>query len=134
RGTDKGVVAAGGGREKPGSSPASRTTTGCAPDAQLTGQSGSQDRIVAACDRGLIFHPSQERGVRPSGVLTWPPAALTRSEQAKGGCVGTAAVIGSHRRDVHARSEERRVGKECRARWATDQKKKRKQGSTETSS
>src|SRR5256885_11197016 len=78
-----------------------------------------------ACICSDFFFSSRRRHTRLQG--DWSSRVLFRSRARAGGGGGAAGRGDRHRlrRRRHHRSEERRVGKECRSRWAPDHLKKK---------
>src|SRR5438105_14725404 len=74
---------------------------------------------------------SGDWALEPSGVLTyvlyaWPPTDWALPTAASPATSPTTSPRAARRFTQCMRSEERRVGKECRSRWSADHKKKKK--------
>src|SRR5437588_8965745 len=90
---------------------------------------------VQTCALPISSSPSAERAVpvtplvwiAVSGLITRSAVPSTVSTLRMYGC-GTAMTMPTR----SERSEERRVGKECRSRWAPDHKKKRIEKATQS--
>src|SRR5438552_17270762 len=76
-----------------------------------------------------VFFFQAEDGIRDDLVTGVQTCALPISRESSGtGTRCPASYAAARGTDVSLRSEERRVGKECRARWWREHKKKKYQG------
>ena len=77
-------------------------------------------RLFAEAHRRELCPPGKKTAVLPTGELTWrtSPAAVALTAVDK--VIGRLKAAALHRfiRVKESRSEERRVGKECRSRWS----------------
>src|SRR5690349_24778083 len=89
--------------------------------------------VIAVCEEGSFTRAAQREHATQSGI-SQHVAAVERSlrvklfERTAGGVTPTPAGLRYYKRCVEAigaRSEERRVGKECRSRWVASQWKKK---------
>src|SRR5207247_7767323 len=81
---------------------------------------------LAASDYLLFFFFQAEDGIRDPLVTGVQTCALPISAGGPGECPSGASREGSRAADGQdTRSEERRVGKECRSRWSPDHYKKK---------
>src|SRR5205809_7755601 len=81
----------------------------------------------------FVFFFQAEDGIRDVAVtgvqtcalpISGAPGGYWRQAEAR----ALAALVRAHQVQNPARSEERRVGKECRSRWSPDHEKKKKNG------
>src|SRR5438445_11652903 len=87
----------------------------------------------------FFFFFQAEDGIRDIGVTgvqtcalpIWPLADKDPRRHGRSGSLSASGLEGKAIRCRRSRSEERRVGKECRSRWSADQEKKNKQSEGE---
>src|SRR5207249_8001715 len=73
------------------------------------------------CSSDLVRVPCSTPRLPPAKRAAWRPGKSPEPPAS----TPTRRTPGSSRKAWNRRSEERRVGKECRSRWAADQEKKK---------
>src|SRR5699024_11468583 len=86
----------------------------------------SRETMIVPTSSGLIFFFQAEDGIRDRNVTGVQTCALPISEDSTSGAGGGGATNANVLVGDNTRSEERRVGKECRSRWSPYHYKKKR--------